>query len=1311
MQKIIKKFIIFIILAAAIAFVVFAGLSFTKARTRLIEVEKRAELKQHAETAASIISPNLAAILTFTDADRNTPYFESIRQQLTSYRKNINVRGIYTMSFRDGNIFFGPETYDKDDPMASPPGTKYEHPAQENFDIFQTGKAYVFGPYTDEYGSFITAIAPVKDTSTGNIIMSVGIDIAAALWYRQLSGIMKIPLIIIFAVIIIFILAAFLALQYSKIIKAGKGKLRLWIILPVSFAMLFIVVIFSLHEYNQGIRLLGIEAEYTKRLVENKWSKTIERQVRNLHYHAEDIAKNSQIIDLWKSKDIDSLYVLTLPKFELLREDSKITHFYFIDHNNACLLRVHAPSKRGDIIDRHTMLMAQKSRKPSWGIETGPLGTFTLRYVRPLEEEENIWGYLELGMEIEYLKDELAEFFNTNLLMLLDKNKTTREKFYAGKEVFDFPGEWEDLEEFVLLGYTVKELPKALADLLFSERLADTLKGNIFRITGENKSFLCSAVDIYDVAGESSAVLLVVKDITNDIEDARAEAMFNISIALATILGIIALLWFVSSKAEEQLDNTFNALRDSEEKALVTLNSIGDAVIATDTKGKITRMNPVAESLTGWPFEQARGMELQYVFNIINSKTRKTIPNLVSRVMEQAESIAMANHTSLISRDGREYQIAGSAAPIKAKEGHIIGVIVVFHDVTNRYKAQEELRYSQERFAIATRGTGMAVWDYYVREDKLEWDDTMFELFGVNKKAFKNKFEDFARHVLPEELSRVEKEFQQALDGQKDFDTEFPIIKPDGSLRYMAGLASVLRDEKGSPVRVVGINYDITERKDTENKLLQLSIAVEQNPACIVVTDTEGNIKYVNPKFVELTGYSSQEAIGQNPRVLKSGEQPDSYYKELWQTITAGREWRGEFRNKKKNGQFYWERALISPIEDKEGRITGFIGIKEDITDYKLAQEKLRETAYRYKTLVENVPGIVYRCVNDAKWTMFFISDEIKRLTGYPASDFINNALRDFASIIYPDDKDRVNNMIQQALLEKKPYTIEYRIVCADTHIIWVQERGKGVFDPTGNVLWLDGVITDITLLKQAEEQMKLTMEMQIEFTSTVSHELRTPLTAIKEGIAIVLDGSAGGINDEQKDFLDTAKRNVDRLTRLINDVLDFQKLKSGKAQFNIKSCNLNEAIVDVHKQMMPEAKKKGLDFILKLDRSIPDIKFDHDAIMRVVINLVNNAFKFTDKGSVTITTEQRPDENLVYTKVIDTGPGIKDSDLGRLFEDFQQLEKGKDRKTGGTGLGLAISKRIIGQHGGKIWAESEAGKGASFIFVLPIVERRGYRG
>ncbi len=241
---------------------------------------------------------------------------------------------------------------------------------------------------------------------------------------------------------------------------------------------------------------------------------------------------------------------------------------------------------------------------------------------------------------------------------------------------------------------------------------------------------------------------------------------------------------------------------------------------------------------------------------------------------------------------------------------------------------------------------------------------------------------------------------------------------------------------------------------------------------------------------------------------------------------------------------------------------------------------------------------------------------------------------------------------------------------------------------------------------KKAEEEAKKAVQIKSEFISMVSHELRTPLTVIKEGIAMTLDGLAGPLNDEQRDFLVAAKRNVDRLTRLINNILDFQKLESGKVDFNIEKDDINEVIKVVQKELAYQAKEKGLDLILKLGENLPMIKFDRDKITQVLMNLINNSIKFTDKGSITISTTQ--EGNVIGVSVKDTGIGIEKKEIPRLFHKFEQVSKTEDKRTGGTGLGLAISKEIIVIHKGKIWVESELGRGATFYFVLPVKERRG---
>jgi PAS domain S-box-containing protein len=389
------------------------------------------------------------------------------------------------------------------------------------------------------------------------------------------------------------------------------------------------------------------------------------------------------------------------------------------------------------------------------------------------------------------------------------------------------------------------------------------------------------------------------------------------------------------------------------------------------------------------------------------------------------------------------------------------------------------------------------------------------------------------------------------------------------------------------------------------------------------------------------------------------------------------------------------EKVLVKLIAERLG----------NVIERKKAENLLKEAEDKFRTLVDNVPGVIYRCANDPAWTMDYISDEIKDLSGYPASDFINNKVRSYASIIYKQDKDKVNKVIQNALEKRTTYRIEYRIIDKNNDIKWVGERGQGVYNQAGELIRLDGMIFDVTLQKEARQELKRAIKLKSDFLSTVSHELRTPLAAIKEGINIVYDQSAGKINKEQKGFLKISKRNVDRLARLINDVLDIQKLESGKMEFSFEKSDINSIIKEVFETMKSHAAKKRLQFKLNLDQNIPKIKIDQDKLIQVVTNLVSNAIKFTEQGSIAINSLL--EKNGVKVWVEDTGPGIKKEDIPKLFKNFQQLQTGKGRKTGGTGLGLAISKDIIDKHRGKIWVESELGRGSKFIFLLPIKERR----
>ncbi|MFT5207894.1 MAG: PAS domain S-box-containing protein [Candidatus Omnitrophota bacterium] len=367
----------------------------------------------------------------------------------------------------------------------------------------------------------------------------------------------------------------------------------------------------------------------------------------------------------------------------------------------------------------------------------------------------------------------------------------------------------------------------------------------------------------------------------------------------------------------------------------------------------------------------------------------------------------------------------------------------------------------------------------------------------------------------------------------------------------------------------------ISRTKRNAQKLINDQTFAHDQHSIVAFTDSSGKITYANEKFCAISKYSKKELIGQDHRIINSGYHSKEFFQELWKTIAGGNVWKGELKNKAKDGTYYWVDTTIIP----------------------------------------------------------FLNDE------------------------------------------KKPYQ-------------YVAMR------------------TDITDKKEDELKLVEAMKSKSEFISMVSHELRTPLMVIKESVSLVYDGIAGDVNADQKDFLVTAKNNVDRLGRLINDVLDFQKLDSNLMTFVIEEHSINEVVREVGEGFKLALGKKDLSLELELQSELPNVNFDSDRIIQVLTNLLNNAAKFSDKGPIHLIT-QRLGDNAVKVSVRDEGIGIKEGDLDKLFKSFSQISTDAGRKTGGTGLGLVLCKKILEEHGGQIGVESIFGEGTTFYFVLPIRERR----
>ncbi|HLD44099.1 MAG TPA: PAS domain-containing sensor histidine kinase, partial [bacterium] len=256
---------------------------------------------------------------------------------------------------------------------------------------------------------------------------------------------------------------------------------------------------------------------------------------------------------------------------------------------------------------------------------------------------------------------------------------------------------------------------------------------------------------------------------------------------------------------------------------------------------------------------------------------------------------------------------------------------------------------------------------------------------------------------------------------------------------------------------------------------------------------------------------------------------------------------------------------------------------------------------------------------------------------------------------------------------------------------------------------WSDGrkvrfeMAVNIDDVKRAEEAIKQTADIKSKFISMASHELRTPLTTIQESVSVVLDGIAGDINDKQTHMLTITKKNIQRLSRLVDDILDFQKLQSGKMPFELKECDIDQLLLEVCRPLEKTANQNKLYLKYSFSKNLPLVLCDPDRIVQVVTNLVNNALKFVNRGGVMIETRQGT--GFVQITVSDTGSGIKKEDMPKLFQTFEQLRTSDSAVTKGTGLGLVICKEIIQGHQGKIWIESEYGRGTSVHFTLPVYE------
>ncbi len=309
-------------------------------------------------------------------------------------------------------------------------------------------------------------------------------------------------------------------------------------------------------------------------------------------------------------------------------------------------------------------------------------------------------------------------------------------------------------------------------------------------------------------------------------------------------------------------------LHQRENYLSLTLNSIGDAVIATDKQGNVTRMNPVAETLTGWQQKDASGHPLPDIFRIVNAQSRQPVDNPVEKVLANGQIVGLANHTVLIAKDGSEYQIADSGAPIMDEKKKILGVILVFRDITEEYRQQETLRNSQSNLAEAQQLAHIGNWERDLVRDTLRWSDEIFRIFELDPDKFQPSYEAFLDNIHPADRERINQAYTDSLKDKRPYDIRHRLLLKDGRIKYIHEYCKTYFSDDGKPLRSFGLLQDITERKKIEDEMARTAsewkYAMDYIDDAIYLVGLDDRIIRANKTFYRLTGLQPEQVIGQD---------------------------------------------------------------------------------------------------------------------------------------------------------------------------------------------------------------------------------------------------------------------------------------------------------------------------------------------------------------------------------------------------------------------------------------------------------------
>ncbi len=746
------------------------------------------------------------------------------------------------------------------------------------------------------------------------------------------------------------------------------------------------------------------------------------------------------------------------------------------------------------------------------------------------------------------------------------------------------------------------------------------------------------------------------------------------------------------------------------------LQSAACGLVSATPDCVITTFNAAAERSLGYSAAEAVGKMTLTVWHdskeveararaLSDEMGRRIEPGIETLTAKARLSIPDESEWTFIRKDGSRFPVFLSVTALRNERGEVTGFLGVIKDITERRAAEKKLRESEEHFRLIVQSvTDYAIFMLDTEGNVASWNAGAERIKGYEAADIVGRH--FSAFYPPESIleGKPRRHLAEALaNGQVRY--EGWRLRKDGSRFYASVAISAIMDEHGTHRGFAKVTRDITESQNARERLEcylkevnDLKAALDEH-AIVSITDPSGNITYVNDKFCAASKYSRDELIGANHRIDNSGYHSREFFQEMWQTIGQGKTWKGQIRNRSKDGTFYWVASTIVPFFDASGKIRQFVAIRTDITQKKLAEEKLRESEERFRRSFDDAPIGMALVSLEGRWLR--VNQAVCAIVGYSHEELLAT---DFQTITHPDDLGADLAYVSQLLEgEISHYEMEKRYFHHAGHVVHALLTVSLVRDEHGQPLYFISQIQDITdrkriqavLVAQTRELKRSNQELE-QFAYVASHDMHEPLRAIL-GFANILKRQCGdrldaAANQSVNQIVQGARRMAD----LIDDLLTLSRVGSQGKAF-VRS-DITEALKRAEQNLSVAINERGA--IIRHD-PLPSLPVDVSQLTLLFQNLIGNGIKFCRNRVPEIQVgATRVDKIRWEISVKDNGIGIQDKYFDRIFGVFQRLHTREEYP--GTGIGLAVSKKIVERHGGQIRLESKPDLGTTFYFTLP---------